>query len=280
MVTFSHIPFSLPIASSDFQGKPDLSHLTVEQEIKQEMIGCSAAMRRLRLQVRRIGPHFRTVLVYGERGVGKETVARALHQVNAGRDDPFVVSAEGNRIDSLMKIARRGTLFFHEISEMPLVTQDEFLKILRRHEWAREGLAAPQRIGPRIIAATHRDLRTLAVGGGFRQELYQRLTMVQMGVAPLRERREDIPALAAHFLDRFAREQRKSIVTMTKEALERLQLHEWPGNVRELEGTVREAVSRCSGDTLTERELPEFALPLPTDGDASPESGQKTARLQ
>lgn len=244
------------------------------------MVGDSAAMKRLRLQVRRIGPHFRTVLVHGEIGAGKETVARALHRTSSGTDGPFVVSAEGNRIDSLMKIARQGTLFFHEIGEMPLVTQDEFLKLLRRHEWAHEGLAAPQRINPRIIAATRRDLRALAAAGGFRQELYQRLAMVQIGVAPLRERREDVPALAAHFLDRFTREQRKNIASIAKEAMERLQSHGWPGNVRELEGVVREAVSRCSGSVIEALELPEFAMSLPTDGNAVPGSEQKTARLQ
>jgi DNA-binding NtrC family response regulator len=276
MVTFSYIPSSLCTPFVEFQGGSDLPCSPVGRE----MIGDSAAMKRLRLQVRRIGPHFRTVLVHGEIGAGKETAARALHRVSSGADAPFVVSAEGNRIDSLMKIARRGTLFFHEIGEMPLVTQDEFLKILRRHEWAHEGLAAAQRIAPRIIAATHRDLGALAAAGGFRQELYQRLAMVQIGVAPLRERREDVPVLAAHFLDRFARKQKKSITSIAADAMERLQSHGWPGNVRELEGVVREAVSRCSGSVIEARELPEFAMSLPTDGNAVPGSEQKTARLQ
>lgn len=276
MVTFSHIPSSLPATFVEFKGELDLPCSPREQE----MVGDSAAMKRLRLQVRRIGPHFRTVLVHGESGAGKETVARALHRASSGTDGPFVVSAEGNRIDSLMKIARQGTLFFHEIGEMPLVTQDEFLKILRWHEWAREGMAAPQTGCPRIIAATRRDLRALAAAGGFRQELYQRLAMVQIGVAPLRERREDVPALAAHFLARFAREQRKSIATIAEDAMGRLQSHGWPGNVRELEDVVREAVSRCRGSVIEARELPEFAMSLAADRNAIPGGGQKTARLQ
>jgi DNA-binding NtrC family response regulator len=179
-----------------------------------------------------------------------------------------------------MKIARQGTLFFHEIGEMPLATQDEFMKILRRHEWAREGMAAPQRGWPRIVAATRRDLRVLAAAGVFRQELYQRLAMVQISVAPLRERREDIPALAAHFLARFGREQRKSIAAIAKDAMERLQLHGWPGNIRELEDMIREAVLRCSGSLIEARELPEFSMSLPADEDTAPRDGQKTARLQ
>jgi len=276
MVTFNYIPSSLPARFIEFQGESNLSCSPMEQE----MLGDSAAMKRLRLQVRRIGPHFRTVLVHGESGAGKETVARALHRMNASADGPFIVAAEGNRIDSLTKIARQGTLFFHEIGEMPLVTQDEFLKILRRHEWAREGRAAPQRDWPRIIAATRRDLRTLAAAGVFRLELYQRLAMVQISVAPLRERREDVPALAAYFVGRFAREQRKSIVTITKDAMERLQSHGWPGNVRELGGVVREAVSRCSGSVIEAREFPEFAMSPPENGNAVFRGGQKMARLQ
>ncbi len=250
--------------------------------MKWEMVGDSAAMKRLRLQVRRIGPHFRTVLVTGESGAGKEMAARALHRMSAGGDGSFVVSAAGNRIDYLMKMAQRGTLFFDEIEEMPLATQDELVGILRRNEWAQEGLAAPQKMNTRIIASTNQDLRALTTAGRFRQELYQRIAMVQIGVAPLRERMEDVPELAAHFLERFARVEGKSIKTIAQDAMERLQSHEWPGNVRELEEVIREAVSRSrrDGGVLEARQLPELAMPLRVKPSIGSDCGERPARLQ
>jgi len=242
-----------------------------------EMVGDSAAMKRLRLQVRRIGPHFRSVLVTGESGAGKEMAARALHRMSAGVGGVFVVSAAGNRIDSLVKMARGGTLFFDGIGEMPLATQDELVGILRRNEWAQEGLAAPQKMNTRIIASTNQDLRALATSGKFRQELYQRIAMVQIGVAPLRERMEDIPALATHFVKRA---QEKSVRTIAQGAMERLQLHSWPGNVRELEDVLREAVSTCEGSVLEAWQLPEFAMALPVKPSMGSDCGERPTRLQ
>jgi len=213
------------------------------------MVGDSVAMQRLRLQIRRIGPHFRTVLISGEPGTGKETAACALHSMSPGAEAPFLASALGNRIGYLIKLAQRGTLYFDRINEMPLDTQDELLEILRRNEWAQNGLAAPQRMHPRIIASTNQELRTLTAAGRFRQELYQRIAMVQIPLPALRERSEDIPVLATHFLGRFAGRHCKDIM-IANDAMEWLKSYPWPGNVRELEQMLKNAVLQAGGEVL------------------------------
>jgi DNA-binding NtrC family response regulator len=249
MSTFSYLP-------STFQplpmGKPlrdAIEPLRPHQAREWPMVGDSVAMLRLRLQIRRIGPHFRTVLIIGEPGAGKETAARALHSMSPGAEGPFLVSALGNRIDYLIKLAQRGTLYFDRINEMPLDTQDELLEILRRNEWAQDGLAAPQRMRPRIIASTNQELRTLTASGRFRQELYQRIAMVQIPLPTLRERAEDIPALATHFLGRFERNRRKNIM-IANDAMEWLKSYTWPGNVRELEEMLKNSVLHADGRVL------------------------------
>ena len=257
------------------------------------MVGEGAAMQRLRLQVRRIGPHFRAVLVSGEPGTGKELAARALHRMSRGAEGPFVVcdaatleSADGDvtgddspsasdRISWLMHRARQGTLFLDGIGEMPLEAQAQLLRVLRRYEWAQEGLAAPQGIGTRIIASTNQDLRVLASTGRFRVELYQKIAMVGIALPPLRERVEDIEELAMHFLGRFARLYEKRADTISDDAMERLKGYSWPGNVREMENFVRCGVLESEGAVL---DLPPFAE---AGADAGVAAGMgKTARLQ
>jgi DNA-binding NtrC family response regulator len=249
MATFSHIPSSLqPLAGTRSQN----GFLTLSDARKSsnwKMVGDSATMRRLRLQIRRIGPHFRAVLIQGERGTGKEMVARAMHQAGSRADEPFVVAACGNRISYLMKIARGGALFFSGIDEMPLETQDELLEVLRRNEWAQDGLAAPQKSGTRLIVSTKQDLKGLVASGRFRQELHHRIAMVQIAVPPLRERMEDVPALAMHFLDQFRKKYEKKMV-LANDAMEMLRSHRWPGNVRELESALESAVRRCESGAI------------------------------
>jgi DNA-binding NtrC family response regulator len=280
MATFSHIPSPFrPIAGIEPQGD-SLAFPVPLKSTEWKMVGDSAAMKRLRLQIRRIGPHFRTVLVSGEHGTGKEMVAHALHRESAGADGPFVAAASGNRIDYLMKIARCGTLFFNCIDEMPLGTQDELVEVLRRHEWAQDGLAAPQKLGTRIVASARQDLRGLVASGRFRQELYQRIAMVQIAVYPLRERMEDVPALAMHFLDQFAQKYRKKI-TIAKDAMDLLNSHRWPGNVQELEGVLENAVLHGEGRAIEAWELAVTATTSETDRDGnSAEGAPETTRLQ
>lgn len=279
MATFSHISSSLQaVAGIEPQGDP----LTFPYLLKRadgEIVGDSAAMKRLRLQVRRIGPHFRAVLIHGERGAGKERVARALHQESVRTDEPFVVAAAGNRISYLMKMARGGTLFFKGIDEMPLETQDELLESLRRHEWSQEGLAAPQRLGTRMIASTRQDLRGLVASGRFRQELYQRIAMVQIGVPCLCERMEDLPALTMHFLAGFERQYRQTI-TIGKSAMELLQSHDWPGNVQELKSVLQDAVVKNRGGAIESWEIVFSPSTEKSGGQTAGEDQTKAARLQ
>jgi DNA-binding NtrC family response regulator len=280
MATFSHIssPFQ-PVAGIEPQGDP----LTFPYLLKRTdgaIVGDSVAMKRLRMQIRRIGPHFRTVLIHGERGTGKELVARALHHESVRADDAFVAAAFGNRISYLMKMARGGTLFFKGIDEAPLETQDELLEALRRQEWSQEGLAAPQRLSTRIAASTEQDLRGLVASGRFRQELYQRIGMVQIGVPALRERMDDVPALAMHFIAGFEKQYRQAM-TIAKDAMELLKSHRWPGNVQELEDVLANAVlQRERGEIRAQQLIFSAALPEIDRSEACTVDAGKAARLQ
>ena len=280
MATFSPIssPFQ-PVTGIEPQGDP-LTFPYLLKRAEGEIVGDSAAMKRLRLQIRRIGPHFRAVLIHGERGTGKQLVARALHQESVRTDGAFVVAAFGNRTSYLMKMARGGTLFFDGIDKASLEIQDELLEALRRQEWSQEGLAAPQRLSTRIVASTEQDLRGLVASGRFRQELYQRIGMVQIGVPPLRERMDDVPALAMHFIAGLEKQYRQAI-TIAKNAMELLKSHCWPGNVQELEDVLAKAVLQNDGGEIQARQLALSAASLEIDrSEASIGDASGSARLQ
>jgi DNA-binding NtrC family response regulator len=235
-----------------------------------EIAGSSAAMRRLRLQVRRIGPHFRSVLVSGESGTGKELVARTLHRIGHGAGAPFVVCdaaafeealgeckvGVADVIGRMMKNHRRGTLFLNGINEMPLETQERLVRVLRQHEAAQSRVDAPLKIDLRIVASTAEDLKILMSAGRFLQELYQRLATVEVTLPPLRERMEDLPELARCFLRRFALLYGKGVHEIADEVMEQMQRSVWPGNVRELESALRNGVLQSEGEVLETRHLP------------------------
>jgi DNA-binding NtrC family response regulator len=255
-----------------------------------EIVGSSAAMKRLRLQVRRIGPHFRTVLVSGEAGTGKELVARRLHAMSPGSSGPFIachaaaiedvlVESEvfgesTGAIDRLMKRSQRGTLFLDGVNEMPMEAQERLLRALEKHESAQNGPEASPRIDLRIIASSAEDLRILVSTGRFRQELYQRLATVAISLPPLRERTDDLSELAKYFLRRFALLYGNSVDEIADEAMERMRLYRWPGNVRELESVLRNGVLQSEGKMLESDHLPVFSEPN------EPVSATSSARLQ
>jgi DNA-binding NtrC family response regulator len=241
-----------------------------------EMVGTGPAMMRLRMQVERIGPHFRAVVVSGEAGTGKELAARALHRLSPGAGGPFIVCHAGESsaesfdmkrvaassadIDRAVKMAQSGTLFLDGISEMQIEVQAHLLRLLRRQDGSQAGLAAGQKMNLRMIASTREDLRVMASTGRFLQELYQRLAMVEIAVPPLRERREDIPQLAAFLVERLMSRLGKNIKGIAGDAMKRLEAHVWPGNVRELESALRHGVLQCEGTVLEAGDLPAFVV--------------------
>jgi DNA-binding NtrC family response regulator len=241
-----------------------------------EMVGTGPAMMRLRMQVERIGPHFRAVVVSGEAGTGKELAARALHRLSPGAGGPFIVFRAGESsaesfdmkrvaassadIDRAVKMAQSGTLFLDGISEMQIEVQAHLLRLLRRQDGSQAGLAVSQKMNLRMIASTREDLRVMASTGRFLQELYQRLAMVEIALPPLRERREDIPQLAIFLVERLMSRLGKNIEEIAGDAMKRLEAHVWPGNVRELESALRHGVLECEGTVLEAGDLPAFVV--------------------
>ncbi len=231
------------------------------------MVGDGVAMQHLRTQLMRLGPHFRTVLLTGETGTGKELAARELHRFSPAADGPFVVfnaarvgeavvewqgSAESlptatDDVEALLQAARSGTLYFDQIGEMPVAMQTQLLHVLQLRELMARG--SIERKGERVqlIASTRQDLRVLASTGRFREDLYYRIATVEIRIPPLRKRMEDLPLLAQHFLRRGGELDYEGGSRMTGEALDRLMQYGWPGNVRELENLVRRCVVE-SGD--------------------------------
>ncbi|HTH53972.1 MAG TPA: sigma 54-interacting transcriptional regulator [Edaphobacter sp.] len=223
------------------------------------LIGEGAAMQRLRLQIERLGPHFRTVLMQGEIGTGKELAARALHARSSVADGPFVVChaarleemGEKDREDDLLSLWREkasgGTLFLDGVEEIVPTAQQRLLRVLDR------------KTGFRMIASTSQNLRVMAASGLFRQDVFHRLAMVEITLEPLRNRREDIPALVSCFLERFSKQYEKPVDGVSHDAMERLMSYEWPGNIRELENVMHNGVLQCEDTVLRLGDLPSLA---------------------
>ena len=239
------------------------------------LIGRSTAMQDIYRSLARLTQTDLTVMIQGESGTGKELVARVLHDFGKRRQGPFVAinmaaiprelieselfghekgafTGAQTRTPGRFEQAEGGTLFLDEIGDMPLEAQTRLLRVLQQGEYTTVGGRTPIKTNVRIIAATHRDLRSQIMQGLFREDLYYRLNVVPLRLPPLRERTEDIGDLVRHFLRQAAREGlgQKSIETA---AIDRLKSHPWPGNVRELENFVRRVGALYTQDTLTQQ---------------------------
>jgi Nif-specific regulatory protein len=244
----------------------------------QALLGDSDAMMALREQIRRIAPTDATVLVRGESGVGKELVARSLHEHSARRTAPFFClncaalseslleselfghekgsfTGAGERKLGKFELAHTGTLFLDEVGELSPAIQAKFLRVLEGHPFHRIGGSAPITADVRLIAATNQDLEAAVKGGHFRSDLYFRLHVVQIHVPALRERRSDIPLLSRYFVQQAALQSHRPIEGLTQAALDRLAGYPWPGNVRELKNTIHRSVILCPGDVLDASDL-------------------------
>ena len=246
----------------------------VDKEEKLPLIGRSVAMQEIYRTIARLTTADLTVMVTGESGTGKELVARALHDYGRRRAAPFVAinmaaiprelieselfghergafTGAHNRNQGRFEQASGGTLFLDEIGDMPHEAQTRLLRVLQEGEFTTVGGRQPIKANVRIVAATHRDLRLAIRNGQFREDLFYRLNVVPIRLPPLRERSEDIPLLARHFLD-GAREMGLPVKTLDAGAIERLRSHRWPGNVRELENLMRRLAALYPQETITE----------------------------
>ncbi len=237
------------------------------------IVGDSAVMKKLKETVRTVASTASTVVIFGESGTGKELVARAVHSCSQRAADPFVsincgafpetlleselfgyvkgafTGATQNK-RGLFEMADRGTLFLDEISEMSLAMQVKLLRVLQERVLRPVGGTSEVPIDVRVIAATNKDLERMVADGQFREDLYYRISVIPIRVPPLRERRDDIPLLANHFLKKYVTAAGKSIGRIAGESVRALQEYEWPGNVRQLENTIERAVALESRNEL------------------------------
>ncbi|MGH2518681.1 MAG: sigma-54-dependent transcriptional regulator [Chloroflexota bacterium] len=244
----------------------------------ERIVGNSARMLDVYKTIGRVAASEATVLVWGETGTGKELVADAIHQHSARRDGPLIkvncaALPEGLLESELFghergsftgamsqrrgrfELANHGTIFLDEIGELTLSTQRKLLRVLQEREFERVGSSTPVKVDVRVIAATNKDLRHEVQHARFREDLYYRLNVISIELPPLRERRDDIPALVAHFVEKHRWDPVAPPSQVSAEAMARLLAHDWPGNVRELENTVERAIVTAQGGPVGPDEL-------------------------
>jgi transcriptional regulator with PAS, ATPase and Fis domain len=231
--------------------------------------------------IRRIAPYYRAVLITGETGTGKDLAAQALHRLSPAKSGRYVVLNCSAVVESLFESemfghvkgsftgathdkpglfehAHHGTLFLDEIGDMPLAIQAKLLRVLQNQEVQRVGSLNSRKVDVRVVAATNQDLRALIARKRFREDLFYRLSMVEIRVPRLAEREHDLILLQRHFLKRFAAEYGKTVNDVTPIAQIRLSQHSWPGNVRELENVIGHAVMMTQSETIDVTDLPTY----------------------
>lgn len=268
----------------------ELEAVTLRKEGLPELIAESPAMQPVLRLMERVGPSDANVLILGEHGTGKEVVARWLHASSARAERPMIAVNLGGIPEGLFEselfghvrgaftdakadrvgrfeLAEGGTLFLDEIANLPLPQQAKLLRVLETGEFERVGTSRARRADVRVIAATNADIHAEVHAGRFREDLLFRLNTVELRLPPLRDRREDIPLLAAHFLRRYAARYHKTLSDgFASDAMEQLLRHAWPGNVRELDHAVERAVLLSEGASVRARD---FGLGTGGDGTAA-----------
>jgi DNA-binding NtrC family response regulator len=256
----------------------------LEEELQERMslprlVGTSEGLKEALLQVQRVAPSDTTVLILGESGTGKELLARSVHQLSPRAKGPFVAincaaipesllenelfghekgafTGAGSRKLGRVELAQGGTLFLDEIGELPLSLQPKILRLVQEKQFDRVGGTETRQVDLRLVTATNRDLRAMVASRDFREDLYFRLSVIEISIPPLRARRDDILPLAESFLEKFSREAgRKRPLTLSASSLRALASHAWPGNVRELQNGIERAVILCGGDVIEPEHL-------------------------
>jgi transcriptional regulator with GAF, ATPase, and Fis domain len=252
-------------------------------QLRHDMVGNSPAIRKLKERIAKVAPTNAGVLIQGESGTGKELVARAIHRSGARKDGPFLAlncaALPENLIESELfghekgaftgavsakkgyfELASGGTLFLDEIGDLPAILQPKLFRALQEGEIQPLGATRPVRIDIRLVTATNRDLEKASAQNEFRPELYYRLNVASIRIPPLRQRAEDIPALAFHFLEIFRKEAGRAVQGIAPEALDILRNYQWPGNIRELQNVIQRALVFGSGEWIVPHDLPENLL--------------------
>jgi DNA-binding NtrC family response regulator len=283
-------PFDVPrlrarVASFIAEAELRNRTLTLDQELLEAcqfegIVSRSPLMFEVFAKVRRVAPHFKTALVTGATGTGKELVARSLHRLSPAAKETFVVCNCSTLVENLAESelfgytkgaftgaahdkaglfegADGGTIFLDEVGELSAGTQAKLLRVLQDHEIRRVGSSVARKVDVRVIAATNRNLRKMVRDGQFREDLYYRLAVVEIGLPPLANRREDLPLLERHFVEKFSTEYKKGVSGLTRRAQGRMATYPWPGNVRELENVIGNACMMTDGKFIDINDLPE-----------------------
>ncbi|MEK6652592.1 MAG: sigma-54 dependent transcriptional regulator [Nitrospirota bacterium] len=264
------------------------SELT-EQYKLENITGTSKTMQRVFHLIAKVASTGSTVLITGESGTGKELIARAVHYNSPRKDKPFIVVDCGTIPDALieselfghvkgaftgaienrkglMELADEGSLFLDEIGNLNLSTQAKLLRVLQEKEFRPLGGKNPVKCDMRFIVATNKNLEAMTKEGTFREDFFYRLNVFPLSIPPLRDRKEDIPMLAYHFLQKYSKETGKDVTHISAETMKALIYHEWPGNVRELENTIQRAIILCQGKTLQPAHLPPLGVGADDEG--------------
>jgi len=256
----------------------------LEEELQERMslprlVGTSAGLKEALLQVQQVAPSDTTVLILGESGTGKELLARSVHQLSPRAKGPFVAincaaipeallenelfghekgafTGANARKLGRVEMAQGGTLFLDEIGELPLSLQPKILRLVQEKQFDRVGGNETRTVDLRLVTATNRDLKAMVAAREFREDLYFRLSVIEVSIPPLRSRRDDILPLAQSFLEKFSREAgRRRPLTLSERSIRALTEHSWPGNVRELQNGIERAVILCGGDVVEPEHL-------------------------